>query len=160
MPEKNQNFVDPSDLKQTSLPFLLKLVLWIMALWTILGWLRFSQTIIQHSLIIELTSTGVFYYLLFAGLMWGGLGLVVLWGWVNRSGWTPAILWFAGFFYPLFYWIERALLWKDVESQRNWPFMLVLTLAWLVLVALSLRSEKTRRYFSAKHDEDRNGYDI
>ncbi len=156
MPEKNQNFVDPSDLKQTSLPFLLKLVLWILVLWTILGWLRFSQAIIQRSLIIETTSTGLFYFLLSAGLMWGLLGLIVLWGWIKRSMWTPALLWFAGFFYPLFYWIERVLLWKDVESQRNWPFMLVLTLMWLVLVFIAMRSEKTKRYFAVKQDEDRN----
>lgn len=142
--------VDPSDLKQSSLPFLLKLLLWIIALWTVLGWLRFSQAIIQRSLIIEMTSIGLFYFLLFAGLMWGVLGLIVLWGWIRRSMWTPAVLWFAGFFYPLFYWIERVLLWKDAESQRNWPFMLVLTLVWLVLVALAMRSEKTRRYFTAK----------
>ena len=134
-------------------PFPLKLIFWVFALWVALGWLRFGQALGETDLILSLIGPGLYIYLLLAGLIWGLLGLPVLWGLLRRAHWTPLLLQVAAVVYPALYWVERLLLWRDPFAQRNWPFMLLLTVAWFGLVFWGLRSAHKRSFFT--HNEKR-----
>jgi hypothetical protein len=103
---------------------------WIFVLWSLLGWLRFIQALQGRELIINRVGPALFGYLMLAGLVWGLLGLPVLWGLLTRASWTPLVLKIAAAFYPALYWLERVLLWQDPNAQRNWPVMLLLTFVW------------------------------
>jgi hypothetical protein len=129
-------------------PLPVTLILWILALWSLLGWLRFAQTVAERELIIRLVGPGLHAYLLLAGLAWGMLALPVLWGVLRRASWAPVLLAAAGVLYPAFYWIERLLLWQDPAARRNWPFMLLLTALWFGLVAWGLRAASIKEYFT------------
>jgi len=133
-------------------PFPLKLIFWVFALWTALGWLRFGRAVGEAELILDLLGLRLFGYLLLAGLTWGLLGLPVLWGLLRRAHWAPLLIQAAAVVYPALYWIERLLLWQDPFVQRNWPFMLLLTGVWFGLVAWGLGVARTRTFFS-KRDE-------
>lgn len=119
----------------------------MLALWTLLGWLRFGRALAEGELIMGLLSPGLYGYLLLAGLTWGLLGLLVLWGVFRRTGWAPLLLRMAAVLYPALYWFERLLLWQVPSAQRNWPLMLLLTAAWFGLVVWGLRSARARAYF-------------
>lgn len=136
-------------------PLPLRLIFWVFALWTLLGWLRFGRVIGEGALIIRLLGPRLFGYLLLAGLIWGLLGLPVLWGLFRRARWTPILLQIAAITYPALYWVERLLLWRDPDAHRNWPLMLLLTAAWFGLIVWGLRSARARNFFTDDNKQRR-----
>lgn len=142
---------DPTETVRPGRPLPIKLMMWVFALWTLLGWLRFGRALGEGDLIIRLLSPGLYGYLLLAGLAWGLLGVPVLWGLMRRARWAPLLLKIAAIFYPLSNWIERWLLWQDPDAHRNWPFMLLLTIGWFGLVIWGLRAARSRDYFTDEH---------
>ncbi len=154
MPDNFSKRPDPTQPTRTRRPFLLTLVLGVFALWTFLGWLRFFGTLKNQALILELLPAWAFWYLLLAGMVWGLVGIPVLWGLILRAGWTLEWLFITALIYPLVYWLERLLLWQSPVAGSNWPFMLFLTLIWLGLVVWSNRSAKVRRYFGDLQEKD------
>ena len=148
MTDSNHTEHAPSETSRPKRPLLLKLIWWIFALWSLLGWLRFASTLGERDLIVNRVGPALFGYLLLAGLLWGLLGLPVLWGLLTRANWTPFALQVTAALYPALYWLERLLLWQDPNAYRNWPLMLLLTLCWAVLVVWGLRTANNRDFFS------------
>lgn len=134
-------------------PFLLKVLIWGFVIWSLLGWLRFGRGIGDRALIFELLSPAVLGYLLFSGLVWGAGGMIMVWGLLRRASWSPVLIWIAGALFPVLYWFERLVLWKDVAARANWPFMLVLTLVWLGLAAWTGRSQRVRDFFTTSEKD-------
>ena len=145
---------DPTEPIRPRRPLLLTLVLWTFVLWTALGWLRFYGALTRRMLILEVLPGWVFGYLVTAGLIWGLMGLPVVWGVVFRAGWVRTTIPIAAILFPLIYWVERLLIWRLEAAQSNWLFMLLLTGLWLGLVLWVLRSGKVMRYFKASLKED------
>jgi hypothetical protein len=135
-------------------PFPLKVILWVFALWTVLGWLRFAWALAEGELIMRLLSPGLYGYLLLAGLSWGLLGFPVLWGIWRRTSWALLLVKVASVLYPALYWFERLILWQDTSAQRNWPLMLLLTAAWFGLVGWGLCAARARAYFPTIMNEN------
>lgn len=131
-------------------PFALRLIFWMLLLWTVLGWLRFGKALQNRELILAYTSLGIFVYMIGEGLIWGLIGLPALWGLNFRSSWAHWVIGVDALLYPAIYWVERLFLWQDETSQGNWPFMLVLTLIWLGVVLWGLFGKAEQAYFSEK----------
>lgn len=131
-------------------PFPLTIVFWVLVLWTVLGWLRFSRAIMDRDLIQTYLGSGMFWYLTGAGLVWGLAGVPALWGLTFRAAWAPIVIAVDAVLFPAIYWIERLLLWQDQSGQGNWPFMLALTLVWLGVVFWGLRSKQSEQFFSKR----------
>jgi len=154
--ERTPDRTDPTKPRGPSRPFLLSLFLWMIGLWALLGWLRFSQTIAQRELILETASAGIFWYLILAGLLWGVLWIPLVWGWISGARWMTGFLWGITIFYPASYWVERLFLWQDPTGQQNWLFMLLLTALWLGLVMAAWRSPRVRKYFEFRKKKRTN----
>lgn len=153
MTDPSKQRQDPSEPVRPRRPMMLTLIFWIFALWTLLGWLRFVRALVQRLTIESKLSPGLYWYILLAGLTWGLLGLSVLWGLARGAHWARKLLWAAAVFYPASYWIERIFFWEDPNAQRNWPFMLLLTLLWFGLVFFVLRSKRVQRFFHNKNQK-------
>lgn len=154
-PNYNEPMTDPAEkgtnttgVHRPNRPLPLKLILWVLVLWTLLGWLRFGQALAERELIMSLLSPGLYVYLVLAGLIWGLLGLPVIWGLIRRALWTPTVLVITSALYPALYWLERLLIWQDPTAHRNWPFMLLLTLVWFGLVYWGLYVARLREFFN------------
>jgi hypothetical protein len=130
------------------------MILWVLGLWVVLGWLRFIGVLASQALILEFLPAWAFWYLLFAGMIWGLVGIPVIIGLILRAGWMKKLLPIVGLIYPLFYWLERLLLWQSPVARSNWPFMLLLTVIWLGWVVWVSHSEKVRRYFADLQGKD------
>lgn len=141
---------DPTQTVHQRRPFSMRLVFWMLILWTILGWLRFSQALQNRALVQAYASPGVWAYMLGAGLIWGLIGLPALWGLMNRTNWARMVIAIDAVLYPALYWMERLFLWQDENSPGNWVFMLTLTLLWLGVVCWGLLSKTGRAYFPEK----------
>lgn len=153
MMEHNEKQRDPTQLVKPRRPILLTLMFWVFVVWTILGWLRFFRSLTAYDVILTFLSPGLYWYLLLAGLVWGLLGLPVLWGLTKGARWAPPAVLTAAVFYPLSYWFERLFLWDDPNAQRNWPFLLLLTLLWLGLVFWALRSSRVKHFFMSDNQK-------
>ena len=145
---------DPTDPLKTRRPLPVKLMMWIIALWTVLGWLRFGRALSEAELMLKLLTEGLYAYLLLAGLIWGCLGLCVLCGLVCRARWARIVLAAAVVLYPALYWTERLIFWRDPNAQRNWPFMLALTMIWFGLGVWGLCAARARAYFDDKNQNE------
>ena len=145
---------DPTRPSKPQRPKVLTLIAWIILLWTVLGWLRFYNAISQRHLIQAILPQGLFLWIIIAGLLWGLSGPPLLWGLTFRANWSLKLLRAAALIYPALYWFERLLLWKDPYAQRNWPFMLLLTIFWLGLVALAHRSTRVRIFLNLTESKD------
>ena len=150
-PSKQQR--DPTEPVRPRRPVMLTLMFWVFVLWTVLGWLRFARALVQQSTIESILPKEIYWYILLAGLVWGLLGLLVLWGLARGSRWAKKLLWVAALFYPVSYWVERLFLWEDPNAQRNWPFMLLLTLLWFGLTFFVLRSKRVQGFFHNKNQK-------
>jgi hypothetical protein len=125
----------------------------VFLLWTVLGWLRLMRVVTGRSLILSILPPGFYWYLFFSGLVWGVIGLPILWGLLRGAAWMYKIFYFAALFYPLHYWFERLFLWQDPNAQKNWPFMFVLTFLWLSFAFWVRRSARVRRFFIQNQSE-------
>ena len=157
MPELQPTQHSPDRYRRPKRSLPLNLIGLVFALWTVLGWLRFVGALARRELIVSLVGPGIHAYLLLAGLAWGLLGLPVLWALTFRSHWAPLALQPAAALYPVLYWLERILLWRDPGAHRNWPLMLLLTIAWVGLVFWGLRSAQSSGFFNRKHDNTGGG---
>lgn len=128
-------------------PFVLRLMFWVFMLWTILGWLRFTQALLGRFIIVEILSPMLFWYILTTGLIWGLAGLPILWGLARQAHWTPKFLWIAALVYPTLYWFERLVVWEDPYAHRNWLFMLLMTVLWCGMVVWAVQSKKVTQFF-------------
>lgn len=125
----------------------MRVLLWVFALWALLGWLRFTRALTDRLLILETLSSGYYYCFIFAGLFSGLGALPVLWGLLRAKPWTIKLIWAIGVLYPGLYWFERLNLWADPDAGGNWPFMLLLTCLWFGLLIWASWSKRSRRYF-------------
>ena len=128
-------------------PFPLTVIMGVYLLWILLGWLRFASALRGRDLILELVPQNLEIYLVAAGLTWGLAGLPVIWGLLTRANWTPLLIRITALLYPGIYWFERLFLWQDADASRNWPFMLVLTIFWLLLTYGALQLNRVQNYF-------------
>jgi len=128
-------------------PLSLTIIMLVYLLWISLGWLRFFNAINGRDLILDLLPSGLNLYLIAAGLTWGLAGLLAVWGILTRASWTLLLIRITAILYPGFYWFERLFLWQDVDAGRNWPFMLLLTILWLVLTFGGLQLTRVQQYF-------------
>jgi len=153
-PDQSMGRHDMTQVRRPRRPILLKIAFLVFVLWTVLGWLRFAGAMAQQSLIGAFFPSGTFMYLITAGLIWGLVGLPVLWGLVVRAGWTVKLIWITGLLYPSLYWFERIILWQNPGAQDNWPFMLLLTLSWVGLLIWVSRSKRVRVFFGLQSVEN------
>ena len=138
---------DPTQPVRPRRPILLRILFWVILLWTILGWLRFAQVLAERTIVLERLSAGLYWYLLLIGAIWGLAGLPLLWGFLIGAGWSRRLFGAASLFYPVSYWSERLILWQDPAGMRNWLFMLVLTVIWMGLILCFWRSNRIKQYF-------------
>jgi hypothetical protein len=134
-------------------PFLLKIILWVYLLWSLLGWLRFAGAWRNQDLILGLVSPGLHLYLVIFGLVSGLVSLPVIWGLITRASWTPLLIHITAALYPALYWFERLFLWENRDAERNWLFMLVLTLLWVGTAYGTLRLQRVQQFFKENRTE-------
>ena len=146
----SHRFIEPVSGRR---PLIIIVMSLVFLLWTGLGWLRFVRVFADRALIQSILPPGLYWYLFFSGLMWGVIGLPVLWGLLRAAGWMYKILWVVVLFYPILYWIERLFFWQDPNAQGNWPFMLLLTFLWLGLAIWVMRSRRVRIYFKQNNQK-------
>ena len=104
------------------------------------GWLRFVASISQIKALLDF---GLYpalpTYLQISGFIIGSFSLA---SWLLLKLGHPAGLKFTFAVvvaFLLVYWLERFFVWRNTQVFSNWPFMLGLSIFWLLLFRLGMR---------------------
>lgn len=106
------------------------------------------RTLLDWELLLGFLPKELVVYLAAAGMLWGLISLPAMYAIIRRSTWAPIAIRAAALATPAAYWVERLFLWRDPFAQRNWPFMLLLTIIWFVWVGITLQSRSVKGYFN------------
>lgn len=118
--------------------------------YTALGWFGFRESLRQWDFLQSLPLTVPSLYLALRNVIWGLVGVPLVWGlWVGRRwAWYAAQV--AAALYALYYWLDRLLLTDPSASPLGtgrWPFALGLTVTCLIYTFLVLRLPQSRQFF-------------
>ena len=93
-------------------------------------------------------------YLVITGGVWGILGAAAagsLW-WGYRRGSRLLISGMVG--YSVFFWFEQIFLMTNPLRKTNWPFLAVFNLSAILIVILSFRHPRVRKFFGGRHEQE------
>ncbi|MBN1669361.1 MAG: hypothetical protein JW862_19890 [Anaerolineales bacterium] len=125
------------------LEFLALLVL----VFALLNLLRVIETVQEWQLLENLPLSVSPLYLLLSGAIWALVGFIlaagIWWGW--RPAWLGTQV--ACLAYGVYYWLDRWLLAEPNVLAVRWPFMLLLTILFLLFAFASLWLPAGRAYF-------------
>ena len=110
-------------------------------------WLRFAAALQDWTFLAELPLSVPPAYLAASGLLWGLLGLGLLYGLWRGQTWAPRALQVTVLAYSLYYWIDRLWLAVPGPAQANRPFALFATLGLLVWIFATLRRKDVHAFF-------------
>ena len=110
------------------------------------GWLRFVASLSQIKALLDF---GLYpalpRYLQISGFIIGSLSLA---SWLLLKLGHPAGLKFSFAVvvaFLLVYWLERFFVWRNTQVFSNWPFMLGLSIFWLLLFWAGIRLVKSHK---------------
>jgi hypothetical protein len=116
-----------------------------------LNLIRLVQSLVLWDFLGEIFPTiGLYrfipFYLVFTGLIWGSIGLVLTWGLWRGSRWVSLFTGLTALVYSIYYWIDR--LWISAShGQSNWSFSVGLNIFGLCYVLWTLFYSKARLFF-------------
>lgn len=121
---------------------------------TLLRGLRAGLALTRWDFLTTLPITVSPLYLFLEGLLWSGVGLLLLVGLWRGLPWGRWATQAAALLYSAWTWI--VLLWiKAPEMRRTrWAFTLMVTLLGLGLVALTLNTKASRAYFRSRNSDE------
>ncbi len=133
--------------KRAKRPLFVTWLLLLVLMFTGLAWLRFAATLQDWTFLAELPLSVPPAYLAASGLLWGLVGLGVIYGLWRRQPRAPRALLFAALAYSLYYWVDRLWLAVPGPVQANRPFALFATLGLLVWLFASINRSDVQAYF-------------
>jgi len=84
-------------------------------------------------------------YIGITGTFWTFTGLFLLWSMWRGKRWTRVAFIVASSLYAAWVWADR--LFVQTQMRANWPFDLVLTIAWLVFTIIVVLDPRNKIYF-------------
>lgn len=134
--------------RPASVTFLAVLVLTIGGL----NLIRVAQTLLQWSFLEELLPISPAYFAL-TGLIWGLLGLVLIWGLWRGETWVPKLLRVSSLIYVIYIWVDRLLVRHPSSRSVNELFSALLTVSVLVIIFLILSRRNVKVYFGEAYEQ-------
>ena len=96
---------------------------------------------------MSLTPTPPLFYLAIAGLIWGLLGALLVWGLFLGRSWAPRLMQVSASAYAVAYWLDRLLIAEPNAIASRWPFALGLTILLLGFTYWVLSRPKVRSFY-------------
>lgn len=119
-------------------PFPLKVLALGLVVFSILGWMRFSQGISEENMLATITAAPLPIYWLITGAIWGLIGIVsAVFLWL-RYTWS---LWLIGVgtgLFTLWFWLDKALIQSNPDRWSNWLFIAIIFVVALVFIYSTL----------------------
>lgn len=88
-------------------------------------------------------------YQAIVGVAWVFGGLLSAAGLLLRRRWAPTATRAVVLGLAAWYWVDALALTRAADAARNWPYMLVLTLGWVVFTLGVLALNRQKRFFES-----------
>lgn len=137
--------------------FSVTLIAWMVFIITIINFLRLGLTLYNWEFLTELLSPAATYplfpiYMAVSGLVWGVVGLPLIWGIWRGKMWAPRLLLATLLFYSIYYWLDRAFLPGYPQRNSNWPFAMGINLLILIWILWVMTRQKVKDFFGEAHE--------
>jgi uncharacterized membrane protein YuzA (DUF378 family) len=129
-------------------PLSVTLLTWVVLIITALNWLRLIEVTRRWTFLQSLSPALPTLYLAITGLIWGLLGVVLVWGLFLGRSWSPKLMQITGALYAAYYWFDRFVMADPSAISSRWPFALGLTSILLVYTFWIFSRPKTRQFFN------------
>ena len=86
-------------------------------------------------------------FFLSTGILWGTLGFLFVWGLWKRESWSIIWIKWIALLHGLYYWIDRLVLKSSGAWNRNWLFMAIVVLLFLVWIFWMSSRTDVKDYF-------------
>jgi hypothetical protein len=133
--------------RPTSVTILTGLVLII----AVINLVRFAHSLLQWNFLRELLPVPPLY-LAATGLIWGGLGLVLVYGLLRGMTWAPLFTRLVFPAYFLVFWLDRLFLASPLSREANLMFAVAGTIVILIWVFWTLSRRNVKLYFGETHE--------
>ncbi len=120
---------------------------------------RLVFSLVQWDRLVETEMAAPAFYLPLTGLVWGAVGLPLIYGLWRGLPWASAATRIAAVGFTTYYWIDRTFLSTNQLRQTNQRFAMGATLAVLVLILWILSTSKARTFFGEKNDRSSQSQD-
>ena len=146
---RNSNSVPGSThpARQIKRPFSATILTWLVLIIASLNWLRVIQVLRQWTFLQSISPNPPVLYLGITGLIWGLLGVILVWGLFLGRSWAPRLMQFTAPVYTAYYWLDRLLVADRSAIASRWPFALGLTILLLGFIFWVLSRHKVRQYY-------------
>lgn len=128
-------------------PFSVTLLTWVVLILTLLSWLRLIEVIRRWYFLQSLTPAPPVHYLAITGLIWGLLGVCLVWGLFLGRSWAYQLMKITAPIYALLYWLDRIMIADLSAIGSRWPFALGLTITLLAFTFWVISRPKTINFF-------------
>ncbi len=129
-------------------PFSVTFLTWVVLIITSLNWLQLVEVIRRWEFLRSLDPAPPVIYLAITGLVWGLLGICLVWGLFLGRSWAPWLMQVISVIYTAYYWLDR-LFFADFSAIANrWSFTLGLTITLLVFIFWLFSRPKTKEFFN------------
>ena len=130
-------------------PLSATLLTWLVLIIASSNWLRVIEVLRQWTFLQSLSPNPPVpvLYLGITGLIWGLLGVILVWGLFLGRSWAPRLMQFAAPIYAAYYWLDRLLIADRSAIASRWPFALGLTILLLSFTFWVLSRTKVRQFY-------------
>ena len=132
-------------------PFIIWVLCILLGSLVLMGWVRVQQAIQSWDLVASLVSQLFPVYLVISGTIWGLAALPAVAGLLFKFKRARTFTWGAAIFYPLSYWLEKAILVKSPTGSTNTVFDTGVTILWFVFVGISLYLPASQAYLKGEN---------
>ena len=121
---------------------------WMVLIIASLNWLQLLEVVRLWDFLQNLSQDLPVLYLAITGLIWGLIGVCLVWGLFLGRSWAHRLMKITALVYAIFYWIDRLWIADFSTIGNRWPFALGLTIILLIFTFWVLSRSKTRNFFA------------
>lgn len=114
--------------------------------------IRVAQALLQWSFLEELLPISPAYFAL-TGIIWGLLGLVLVWGLWRGESWAPKLLRVTSLIYIIYIWVDRLLVRNPSSRSTNQLLVALLSVLLVIIIFLILSRKNVKAYFGDTYEQ-------
>ena len=112
-----------------------------------LDWLQLIDVLRQWAFLQSISPTPPVLYLGISGLIWGLVGVFLVWGLFLGRPWAPRLMQISAPIYAAAYWLDRLWIADPFAIASRWPFALGLTVILLGFTYWVLSRSKVQHFY-------------
>jgi hypothetical protein len=153
-PAENLDIEDQLFMMKPKRPIRITLIMMGVMYLVLLFFTRLYLTIDQWEYLTTSSSVVSPRYLAITGLIWGIVGISIVYGLWFRKRWAPILTRITSLIYLLYYWFDRLFLSKDPLKASSQPFAIGASVVIISAILWTFTRQNSHTFFGEIHDRE------